>query len=349
MNSTTSHPTTPTTPELEKGPLPAIITHLSRVWLFTGFVAAMVAVGVALLVAKTGANTLSQVLVSVACGTLTAFALAPWRHVQALMNRAELLGRVAELIEDMQSGDRVDSIRELAERSDEVGKLCQAVDELLGTIVSQRVRTHSLRRSMDDTIRKETTRQTAALVREAMTDSLTGLGNRRSLEQFFQGVQSKRPTQPDMRLAALVIDVDDFKTLNDTAGHRQGDECLKFIGTVLQASTRKEDCALRFGGDEFLVLMVDRTRQELKAVADRVISLLRQMPWPDGAGQPPTVSIGAAEVALREIDELDDLIAQADSAMYQAKKTEGSSIGVAWHIGEEMDADATDSPDAAAA
>jgi diguanylate cyclase (GGDEF)-like protein len=327
-------PTTMSQPHsaLDDRPLPAIITHLARFWIFTGFIASMVAVGVALLVARTGANILSQILVAVACGTLTAFALAPWRHVQALMNRAQLLGRVTELVVDMQTGDRTDSIRQLATRNDEVGELCQAVDDLLGTFVSQRVRAHSMTRTMHDTIRKETSRATAALKREAMTDSLTGLGNRRALEEFEERMHVMTPTKPDTLVAAMVIDVDDFKQLNDTAGHRQGDECLKFIGTVLQASTRREDCALRLGGDEFLVMMLDRSREEMKAVADRVISLLRQMPWPGGAGQPPTVSVGMAEAALSEVESLEEIVAAADAAMYQAKKTEGSSIGLAWEV-----------------
>ncbi len=322
-------------PPLEERPLPAIIHHLSRAWIVTGVVASMVSVGVVMLVGKTGANVLSQIFVAVACGAMTAFAMAPWRHVQAMMSRAQLLLRVAKLIEDLQSAERSDSIRALAARSDEVGELCQAVDELLGTIVSQRVRTHTLKRTMDDTIRKETTKATATLLREAMTDSLTGLGNRRALDQFVKRERLHPHTNPQTRLAAMVIDVDDFKQLNDTAGHRQGDECLKFIGAVLQASTSREDCALRFGGDEFLVLMLDRTREDLKAFAERVVSLLRQMPWPANLGQPPSVSIGVAEGSLREFESLDDLIAIADAAMYQAKNGSGSSVGLAWEQAEE--------------
>ena len=335
--------TAPSAPPLEQRSLSAITHHLARHWVITGLIASMVAVGVAMLVGRTGANILSQVLVAVACGTLTAFALAPWKHVQAVVDRAELLERVATMIDGLQTGERSDSIRELAERQDEVGSLCQAVDDLLGTIVSQRVRTHSLKRTMHDTIRKETTRATAALMREAMTDSLTGLGNRRAFSQFTQRLQAIASTQPETRLGTMVIDVDDFKLLNDSVGHRQGDECLKFIGTVLAASIRREDCALRFGGDEFLVLMLDRSREEMKAVADRVISLLRQMPWPGSAGQPPTLSIGLAEASVREVDALEDLIAAADAAMYRAKRIDGSGVGTAWESAEHADERLADS------
>lgn len=325
---------------LDRQPIQQIISRLTRLWIITGLVTSMVAVGVVFLVGKTGANVLSQIGIATACGTLAAFALAPWKHVQALANRAELLKRVAELIHDFRSEDRSDSLREIASRKDEVGELCNAVDELLGTLVSHRVRTHSLKRTMNEQIRRETTRATAALLREATTDSLTGLGNRRALELFLERLQIEAPTKPDRRVAAIVIDVDDFKALNDTAGHRQGDECLRFIGTVLQASVRKDDCALRLGGDEFLVLMMDRSREESIAVAERVTSLLRQMPWPAGAGEPPSVSIGIAEAPMHAAADIDDLVSQADQAMYQAKNVNGSSIATAWQRPTQTDAPA---------
>lgn len=328
--STPAAPQLTQKPSLDHQPLEAIVTHLTRQWIITGLVASMVAVGVAFVVGKTGANVLSQIFVAIACGTLTAFALAPWKHVQALVNRTQLLQRVTELIVDLQTGDRTESLRTFAQRQDEVGELCKAVEDLLGTFVSQRVRSHSLKRTMHEQIRRETTRATANLMREATTDSLTGLGNRRALDQYLDRMQASAPTNPDRRLAVMVIDVDDFKNLNDTVGHRQGDECLKFIGTILKASCGRDDCALRFGGDEFVLLLVDRSHKELMNAAERVVTLLRQMPWPANAGSPPTVSIGVAESDLQDTNAFDQLVSDADAAMYRAKKMEGSSIGTAW-------------------
>ncbi len=155
------------------------------------------------------------------------------------------------------------------------------------------------------------------LERLAQQDSLTGLGNRRRFEQEVEAemARSRRQVTPG---ALLLIDVDHFKSVNDSFGHLAGDRALKQIGEVLSARLRESDSLARLGGDEFAILLPDTGLREARLVAESLTRAIREA-TETGNGAPVTASIG---VALFDGDprlDVHTVIAEADLAMYAAK------------------------------
>jgi diguanylate cyclase (GGDEF)-like protein/PAS domain S-box-containing protein len=154
------------------------------------------------------------------------------------------------------------------------------------------------------------------LERLATIDPLTGLFNRRVFQNRIEIEFAifQRKARP---LALMILDVDNFKKLNDGMGHASGDNALKLLGGVLQACTRKEDLAARLGGEEFAVLMPDTNGRTSMALADRIHQALRGH---DDAPAPLTVSIGIASTDAA-MTSWEQLFALADEAMYMAKRS----------------------------
>src|SRR4051794_33232496 len=161
-------------------------------------------------------------------------------------------------------------------------------------------------------------RAVAAHRREARTDDLTGLPNRRAFAEALTGALHDRPQ--NHRLALLVADLDDFKAVNDALGHHLGDELLTVLAPRLQQVLRPGDLLARTGGDEFAVLLEDADGDRAGQVAARLRAALRR-PFPLAARQVEvSASVG---IALFPADGLDQvaLLQRADLAMYDAKAT----------------------------
>ena len=149
----------------------------------------------------------------------------------------------------------------------------------------------------------------------AMTDTLTGALTRRAFfpeaERLLQ--QSRRYQHP---LCVLMIDLDEFKGINDQYGHVVGDAVLRFVGTTVQAVVRASDLVCRFGGDEFVLLMPETGLPTAFDIAERLRATLAGTTIADCPTR-TTASIGVA--ALQEGDSLTELIARADGALYRSK------------------------------
>jgi diguanylate cyclase (GGDEF)-like protein len=155
------------------------------------------------------------------------------------------------------------------------------------------------------------------LLFELQHEPLTGLFNRSA---FTRRVRETVGRVSDGRLAALCfVDLDDFKSVNDTRGHATGDLLLRVVGQRLQASMRSHDYAARLGGDEFAVLLHPlNSRDEAASAASRLLECLREpIETEDGEPLYPSVSIGISMVAPN--DDVQTIFARADSAMYRAK------------------------------
>ena len=154
----------------------------------------------------------------------------------------------------------------------------------------------------------------------ALLDDLTGVGNRRHLLQRLTE-ECARSERSREAFALLVIDLDGFKTINDTHGHAAGDACLQHFTLMAQTRLRPGDMLARTGGDEFCVVLPASTLREGAMIARRIIDVCRQDAEACvGADIPISVSIGVAQWA-REIGAFPDrLIAAADHALYVAKK-----------------------------
>jgi diguanylate cyclase (GGDEF)-like protein len=157
------------------------------------------------------------------------------------------------------------------------------------------------------------------VARQAMTDSLTGLANRRRGEEALRA-ELAHVRRFGGSLAVVIADVDDFKRLNDTHGHAAGDAVLRELGDVLRASLRQSDLAARWGGEEFLLLLRETDLEGAHELAERIRSALetRTILTPNGARLTVTASFGVT--AYETVDRDVDVVAAADDALYVAKR-----------------------------
>lgn len=155
----------------------------------------------------------------------------------------------------------------------------------------------------------------------ALLDDLTGVGNRRHLLQRLTE-ECARSERSNVPFALLVVDLDSFKSINDTHGHAAGDACLQHFTLMAQTRLRPGDMLARTGGDEFCVVLPASTLREGAMIARRIVEVCRaDAEQCVGADIPISVSIGVAQWT-REMGAFPDrLIAAADHALYDAKKS----------------------------
>jgi len=156
------------------------------------------------------------------------------------------------------------------------------------------------------------------LALDAITDPLTGLGNRRALDHLTDGVirGARRQGWP---ITVMLLDIDHFKRINDQWGHATGDAVLEEIAAICKARLRGHDVLLRWGGEEFALILPQCGLDAAPGVAERFLTDVRTAKLKATKGTSVTLSIG---VALLGPDELDfaDAISRADHAMYTAKR-----------------------------
>jgi len=166
--------------------------------------------------------------------------------------------------------------------------------------------------------------QEDALKLLADTDPLTWLFNRRHFDRRL-GAEADRAKRSEHLLALLMVDIDGFKRINDTYGHRAGDHVLRAVGVAIREAVRVYDVPTRYGGDEFGIILPDTDSESAARVARRVLEKLAVAPLPEEmerAGDRVSVSVGISTYP-RPAADVASLIETADSAMYQAKAARG--------------------------
>ncbi|WP_022664118.1 GGDEF domain-containing protein [Desulfospira joergensenii] len=163
--------------------------------------------------------------------------------------------------------------------------------------------------------------------KEAQTDALTGLINRRGLTRAFE-VERTRAGQSRKAFSVIMLDLDHFKKVNDTYGHLVGDSLLRGISQIMKIHLRGSDIAARYGGEEFLVILPETELAGAQVVAGKIQKSLASKEWKvKESGKSMgvvTASMGIAVYAGNESPE--DLIKRADQALYMAKKTGRNKI-----------------------
>jgi diguanylate cyclase (GGDEF)-like protein len=159
-----------------------------------------------------------------------------------------------------------------------------------------------------------------ALRQQSTRDALTGLYNRRYLEESMER-EIRRAARSDQPVGIIMFDLDHFKTFNDTFGHDAGDSVLREVGSFLQKSVRAEDVPCRFGGEEFLLILPGADLEGTHSRAERLRSQVKQLSVMH-QGKPLgtiTISVGVAAFPGHG-SAIKDLIAAADGALYAAKR-----------------------------
>jgi len=149
----------------------------------------------------------------------------------------------------------------------------------------------------------------------AITDALTGLGNRHWMQDLFQR-ELTRVQQDSTPLCLMMIDIDHFKLFNDRYGHIAGDRILASVAKTIRDYLRPTDLVARFGGDEFAVLLPSIELKEAEETAERLLKEVEKVS-PPNLSTPVTVSIGVA--IATQADDLNRFVHRADTAMYDAK------------------------------
>ncbi len=167
--------------------------------------------------------------------------------------------------------------------------------------------------------------------KQSMTDALTGLYNRRSMEQLMQRevALAERHGHP---LSVVMIDMDKFKEINDTHGHAAGDYLLKSFADCVHITLRRTDLAFRFGGDEFLIALPQTPLEMAQQVVQKIRQAFSAVDFSDAIANlehPPTLSIGVTErsKALNLLT-LPSMLSAVDAALYEAKASNRNCVRV---------------------
>jgi len=252
-------------------------------------------------------------------------AFLPWRRIARMGSDRSVLRDLTGRLKNVDLERRTNPISSvILERDDEFGELSRAVHECLGKAMAHRTEARILHRTMRDQIERRTREATARLERESLSDALTGVGNRRALDDVrrrMAEIRAAREAATGHRVTALLIDIDHFKQVNDLLGHEAGDDVIVFLAQLLRSTIRHSDDVVRMGGDEFLILVHDDTLEGARNLAERLRSLFSQMVWPHPHVQRPSLTIGIAQCALAgDDDPVTEVIRRADEALYDAKR-----------------------------
>jgi len=158
---------------------------------------------------------------------------------------------------------------------------------------------------------------------QAITDGLTGLFNRRHMQSALAD-ERQRAQRYGHSLSVIMLDVDGFKSYNDTYGHPQGDVLLRMLAVILRETTREVDIVGRYGGEEFIILLPETPKTEALRTAERLRSAVEGAIFPGFADDPDmvvlkTISLGVATFPA-DAEDTPTLVQQADQALYRAKR-----------------------------
>lgn len=175
-------------------------------------------------------------------------------------------------------------------------------------------------------MRQRVARRTEALERtinslrlQAIRDPLTGLYNRRSMEDHL-GKLIEQARQSGSDLCLLMLDLDNFKALNDSLGHAAGDQTLRAVGQIIRSSIREQDAAFRCGGDEFLIAMPDSPLAGAKALGRRIEVLVDTLGKSLKTARPVGMSVGTMALSERPRATMTQLLEEADRLLYECKE-----------------------------
>ena len=281
---------------------------------------------------------LEDIFVAVALITISVGLILPGTIAHAATQVADAADRLAtgtladltRAMESLATGDlaaaraRVDSRHVVVHSADELGQLASSFNTMQDEVARAAVAL--------DGAREELRASRNHLEQLAATDPLTDVSNRRHFEeQLARHVAAVRRGRIRQSSALLILDLDNFKYINDSHGHAAGDAVLQQVSTILQDSLRGEDLVARLGGDEFAVLLADLSAESAATVARGLRDAIRghRFRAPDGQQLRLSVSIGVTTFDAEDDQEPSELMINADIAMYDAKEAGRDKVSIA--------------------
>jgi diguanylate cyclase len=212
------------------------------------------------------------------------------------------------------AGDALDSgkvdVRTLVQKLSIATRAIQARNAKLEEKLENSMREMEAIRGRMETVRKE-----------SLTDALTGLANRRSFDETAQ--QAVETAEAEGRpLSFVICDVDHFKKFNDTYGHPIGDQVLRLVGQCLKINVKGKDTAARFGGEEFVVILPNTTREQAAHVANEIRKTVesKKIVQKSTGRDMGTVTLSLGVASLRRGEQVAELLNRADACLYAAKR-----------------------------
>jgi diguanylate cyclase (GGDEF)-like protein len=157
------------------------------------------------------------------------------------------------------------------------------------------------------------------VAREARVDELTGLANHRHFQETL-AIETERMRRFRRSLALVLLDVDHFKAFNDTHGHQQGDEVLRHVARAISTGSRTTDTAARYGGEELAVVLPDTDLEGAFTAGEKIRRAVEALRVPGRRGAPLRVTVSVGVAAASSAVNPSTLIAEADAALYEAKR-----------------------------
>ena len=158
-------------------------------------------------------------------------------------------------------------------------------------------------------------------------DGLTGLYNRRCFNNMIEQKISEA-SRAKVQLSMVMLDIDFFKKVNDTYGHKAGDDVIRFISSTIKKSIRKVDFAARYGGEEFVILLYNTSIGDASNIAEKIRNIVRDSSVnADGSPLNITISLGVSSYPMPSMS-ADDLIKNADTALYYSKEHGRDQVSV---------------------
>ncbi|GMB64962.1 GGDEF domain-containing protein [Pectobacterium parmentieri] len=153
-------------------------------------------------------------------------------------------------------------------------------------------------------------------------DALTGMLNRRSLNQHMMNIINSIRDGENKMMSLLVLDIDHFKKINDTYGHAVGDNVIRGFSTAIKQHTRPQDLLCRWGGEEFLIIIQGLSKNECLEIAERIRTIIEgsSLAISNGHAVRCTTSIGVSFFHLERIEDFHDAFKEADKLLYIAKE-----------------------------
>ena len=198
-----------------------------------------------------------------------------------------------------------------------------AMQSQLAAVAAQQQTEHALMQLQQAESQREQLRN------DAYRDPLTGAYNRRFLANVLE-LELERCEEKGLALGILFLDIDNFKTLNDTYGHTLGDEALTKVSQILHQSVRESDLVIRYGGDEFVIVLINVSLAMLQEIATRICRQIQRASSEFEDNIALSSSVGAVFYSPRQggVLHVDEILAEADRAMYEAKQQGGNQVQV---------------------